>query len=185
MLSNKRQAIMESLVRLLDRYPLKKITVKDIVDDCGINRNTFYYHFDDISALIEAIILQEVDAIMQRYRDISSMEESFEAAMRLLIDHKNVIYHIYNSSNREFLERRLMEICKYVATQFVDKTSKDMLIRSEDRDIIIDSFKCELFGYIIDWLNDGMRDDVEERFLRLCELRRGTTFAMLERSQIL
>ena len=45
-----RTAIVNSFIRLLNEKPLDKITVKDIVDDCGVNRNTFYYHFQDIYA---------------------------------------------------------------------------------------------------------------------------------------
>ena len=184
MVSKKRNAIMESVLRLLDERELNKITVKDIVDECGINRNTFYYHFEDISALIEAIIIREVDRIMTQYRDISSMEECIEMAMGLVSDHKSAIYHIYHSSNRDFLERRLMEICKYAATQFVEKTAGDQTIRTEDCDIIIQAYKCELFGLVIDWLNSGMPEGIEERFLRLCELRKGSIETMLKRSAI-
>ena len=184
MVSKTKNAIMESLLKLLDRRPLNKITVKDIVDECGINRNTFYYHFEDISSLIEAIIIDEVDRVMTQYRDISSMEECIEMAMRLVSDNKNAIYHIYNSSNRDFLERRLMEICKHAATQFVEKTAGDQAIRPDDRDIIIQSYKCELFGLVIDWLNSGMPEGVESRFLRLCELRGGSVEVMLERGAL-
>ena len=42
-----KNAIMSSLVKLLNEKPLDKITVKDIVLDCGINRNTLYYHYHD------------------------------------------------------------------------------------------------------------------------------------------
>ena len=70
MVSKKRNAIMESVLRLLEVRPLNKITVKDIVDECGINRNTFYYHFEDISSLIEAIIIDEVDRVMKITDDI-------------------------------------------------------------------------------------------------------------------
>lgn len=184
MVSKKRNAIMESVLMLLETRPLNKITVKDIVDECGINRNTFYYHFEDISSLIEAIIIDEVDRVMNQYRDISSMEECIEMAMRMGADHRNAIYHIYNSSNRDFLERRLMEICRHAATQFVEKTAGDKAIRPEDRDIIIQSYKCELFGLVIDWLNSGMPQGMEERFLRLCELRRGSIETMLGRSAV-
>ena len=45
MASFTRKAIMTVFLNLLDERPLSKITVKDIVDACGINRNTFYYHF--------------------------------------------------------------------------------------------------------------------------------------------
>ena len=175
---------MDSLMKLLDVRPLNRITVRDIVEDCGINRNTFYYHFEDISAVIEAVILEVVDGVMQDYKDISSMEDCFDAALKVVHDRKNAIYHIYNSSNRDFLERRLMEICRYVATQFVDRTAEGMDIRPADRDIIIHSYQCEFFGYIIDWLNSGMDSEAEKRFLRLCELRRGSTVSMLERSRI-
>ena len=184
MVSKKKNAIMESVLRLLEERPLNKIIVKDIVDECGINRNTFYYHFEDISALIEAIIIDEVDRVMNQYRDISSMEECIEMAMRLGYDHRNAIYHIYHSSNRYFLERRLMEICRHAATQFVEKTAGDQIIRPEDRDIIIQSYKCELFGLVLDWLNSGMPQGVDERLLRLCELRRGSIEMMLERSTV-
>ena len=48
MASLTRKAIMDSLMKLLDQCPLNRITVKDIVEDCGINRNTFYYHFQGL-----------------------------------------------------------------------------------------------------------------------------------------
>ena len=46
-------AIQQSFLRLLSQRPITKITVKDIVEDCGINRMTFYYHFKDIYDLVE------------------------------------------------------------------------------------------------------------------------------------
>ena len=184
MISRKRSAIMESLLKLLDERPLNKITVRDIVEDCGINRNTFYYHFEDIPALVDAVVLEEVDRIMRQYASVSSMEECFDAAMQLCVEHRKAVYHIYNSANREMLERSLMKICEHVVTQFVDHAAQGMDIRPGDREIIIHSYKCECFGRVIDWLNSGMKDDAEAEFLRLCELRRGATATMLERSKI-
>ena len=40
-----RKAIMEAFLKILDEKPLGKITIRDIVDECGINRNTFYISF--------------------------------------------------------------------------------------------------------------------------------------------
>ena len=37
---------------------MDKITVKDIVEECGINRNTFYYYFADIYDLIDGFYVQ-------------------------------------------------------------------------------------------------------------------------------
>ena len=50
-----KKAIVESFLRLAGKKPLDKITVRDVVDDCGINRNTFYYYFQDIYAVLEEL----------------------------------------------------------------------------------------------------------------------------------
>lgn len=57
------KAIEESFIRLLNGRPLDKITIKDIVDDCGISRNTFYYHFQDITALLQHILNADVERV--------------------------------------------------------------------------------------------------------------------------
>ena len=62
-----KKAIKETFVALLDERPLNRITVKDIVEACGINRNSFYYHFEDLPALLEEIIAERVqDDIINR-----------------------------------------------------------------------------------------------------------------------
>ncbi len=41
--------------------------MRDIVEDCGINRNSFYYHFQDILTLLEEIITDEINEIIAQY----------------------------------------------------------------------------------------------------------------------
>ena len=43
-----RKAIMQTFLHILKNKPLDRITVKDICEQCEINRNTFYYYFKDI-----------------------------------------------------------------------------------------------------------------------------------------
>ena len=47
-----KRALAASLIKLLSQKPLDKVTVKDIIEDCGVNRQTFYYHFKDIYDLV-------------------------------------------------------------------------------------------------------------------------------------
>lgn len=60
-----KKAIRESFIKLLNERPLNKITVKDIVEDCGVNRNSFYYHYQDLPALLEEIVSDEVKRIVE------------------------------------------------------------------------------------------------------------------------
>ena len=59
-----RKAIKETFLKLLNQRPLNQITVKDIVEDCGINRNSFYYHFEDLPALVEEIVEEQVQVLI-------------------------------------------------------------------------------------------------------------------------
>ena len=47
MASFTKKAIRDSFVKLLNEKSLSQITIRDIVDDCGVNRNTFYYYYQD------------------------------------------------------------------------------------------------------------------------------------------
>ncbi|MGE5632222.1 MAG: hypothetical protein ACM3TR_14160 [Caulobacteraceae bacterium] len=47
-----KKALANSLKKLMKSLPLNKISVKNIVDDSGLNRQTFYYHFQDIYDLL-------------------------------------------------------------------------------------------------------------------------------------
>ena len=50
---NVKNLIAETFVRLSDEKNIDKITVKDIVEACGISRQAFYYHFQDLLEVIE------------------------------------------------------------------------------------------------------------------------------------
>ena len=96
-----KKAIVESFISLLNQKPLDKITVKEIVDDCGINRNTFYYHFEDIRALLAFVIDAEVERVIAKHASVASLEEGFIEAAYFALNNKKAVYHIYNSVSRE------------------------------------------------------------------------------------
>ena len=42
-----KKAIQSKLMEMLETTPADKISVTSVVDECDMNRNTFYYHFKD------------------------------------------------------------------------------------------------------------------------------------------
>lgn len=157
-----RKAIKESFLSLLNQHPLNQITVKDIVEDCGINRNSFYYHYQDLPALLEEVIAERVQALMSDHPTIDSIEDSFDAALDFVLDHKRAVLHIFNSLSRDVFERYLMDVCRYVVTTYIDTAFAGQ--EPERKQILIRYHKCACFGHIIDWLNTGMKDDVSAYF---------------------
>ena len=157
-----KKAIKETFIELLDERPLNKITVKDIVEACGINRNSFYYHYQDLPALLEEVIAERVQALMSDHPTIDSIEDSFDAALDFVLDHKRAVLHIFNSLSRDVFERYLIDVCRYVVTTYIDTAFADQ--EPERKQILIRYHKCACFGHIIDWLNTVMKDDVSAYF---------------------
>lgn len=165
------KAIKEAFLTLLDERPLNRITVKDIVETCGINRNSFYYHYQDLPALLEEIIDERLQALMSDHPTIDSIEDGFDAALDFVLDHKRAVLHIYNSMSRDVFERYLMEVCLYVVTTYINAAFAGQEISKEDKEMLIRYHKCACFGHMIDWLNTGMKDDVSDYFHRVYDLR--------------
>lgn len=167
-----RRAIKDSFMKLLSERPLNQITVKDIVEDCGINRNSFYYHFEDLPALVEEIVGELVQNLIQKHPTVSSVEECADAVIELVMENKKAVYHIYNSVGRDVFERYLMDGCEYIVTTYLKAEFAQKPMDPKDLDALIRLHKCACFGSVIDWLNGGMKDDIAGYFRRVCVLQK-------------
>ncbi len=49
---NLKDRIADVFLELVKKKSIDKITIKNIVEQCGITRQSFYYHFSDIFNLI-------------------------------------------------------------------------------------------------------------------------------------
>ena len=58
-----KRALAASITTLLEKKPLDRITIKDITDECGVTRNTFYYHFQDVYDLLSYIFREQADPV--------------------------------------------------------------------------------------------------------------------------
>lgn len=177
-----RDAIKAAFIRLLEERPLREISVKDIVSACGVNRNTFYYHFRDILALLEEIIVDQADRIIADQGPALSMADCLETAARFAQERRQAILHINQSAHRDLFELCLMDVCRRVVEDYAAAAIGSVSLAQEDRKIIVRFYQCELFGQIMAWLNDGMRYDISRQFRRLCRLGEGLTEQMLKRA---
>ena len=67
-----KEIIKDTFWEILEEKPYNKITVQDIVNRCRVNRNTFYYHFQDIPTLMTDSIEYLMDEVIKKYGTITS-----------------------------------------------------------------------------------------------------------------
>ncbi|MBR4343177.1 MAG: TetR/AcrR family transcriptional regulator C-terminal domain-containing protein [Lachnospiraceae bacterium] len=167
-----KKEIKNTFLKLLEKMPLSQITVKLLVAECKINRNSFYYHYQDIPALIEEIVREEADDIMKEYTTIDSIETCIKAILAFASMKRKAILHIYNSINRDIFEQHLWKICDYVIDEYMNPIFDRSMLKGFDRKVVLKFYKCECFGFAIDWLNNGMEEDTEAGIERFCELNK-------------
>ena len=102
-----KKALVSSLIALCDEKKLNKITVQDIVNKCGVNRNTFCYHFADIYDLLDYMFRNEYEYVIGSIKSYSDLREGITLVIKEVSKYKNLIINIYNSINREQLEKYL------------------------------------------------------------------------------
>lgn len=92
-----KQALAESLKKLMRAKPFSKITVTEIVNDCGVNRKTFYYHFEDIYALLSWIFEEEAVNIIKKFYLLNDYDEAMEFIYEYISENKDLLRNAYDA----------------------------------------------------------------------------------------
>lgn len=177
-----RKMIREVFINLLNERPLNKITVKDIATVCEINRNTFYYHYTDIYALLSEIFQIELQTVIDEYNDTLSWEESFIVATKFALENKTAIYHVYNSMQREELVNYIYNVSGNIMTRYIEKISNGISASSGDKKLITSFYQCALTEMVLRWISSGMKEEPETIIRRIGKLFNGNIELSLKRS---
>ncbi len=150
------KALAESLKKLLNRKTLNKITVSDITNDCGVNRQTFYYHFHDVYELVDWIFAEE----MKRYAQEGFTPDNWRDVMTRLMDNfleeRHFIINVYNSLNRKELEKYMRVFVKPAVTDIVNEIARNYDVSAEDIDFLTSTLTASLTGIVAEWIGGGM-----------------------------
>jgi len=170
MKTDTRSRIKQTFLQLLDEKPIGRITVKEVVESCGINRNTFYYYFQDLQALAEAVAEEDFLSVPEESLTLLTVEDALDLIISHTLEHRQAALHIYHSANRERFELSIWRISQYVDNLFLDTLLKGRTIRPEDRLFLQNYQSSAFFGAAMGWLKQGLDPAVRKDVHRLCLL---------------
>ena len=177
-----KKKIREEFIKILNERPLNKITVKDIASACKINRNTFYYYYTDVYALLSELFQTELQTVTDEYNDTFSWEESFIVATKFALENKIAINHVYKSIQREELEDYIYNVSGHVMNRYVEKLSDGISASSGDKKLIYSFYQCALTEMVLRWIASGMKEDPDTIVRRIGQLFDGHIALSLKRS---
>lgn len=145
-----KKALAESLKNMLAEKPLDKITVVDIVNDCGVNRQTFYYHFQDIYDLMEWTFLKEAAAVLQGNKTYETWQQGYLQIFQYVSDNRALMRNVYYSMNREVLEYYLYDVMYHMLIAVIQEQAEGLSVQEEDQKFIADFYKYVFVGFILE-----------------------------------
>lgn len=174
-------AIEKTFIDLLNERPFDQITVTDIVNRCGVNRNTFYYYFDDLYALIDEIFREQTMQFLDNYpvESLNSLKAGFVMATKFMRENKTAIFHLYNSLNRGRLEEYVYDIAEKTVSRFIRSQAKGLDVPEHDLGVITRLYTSAFEGVAIRWMSEGMSGDPIAYINDIDRLINGTTRTIL------
>lgn len=155
-----KEMLAESLMKLLARRTLDKITIQDIVDDCGYNRQTFYYHFHDIYDLIDWIFAAQTQELIEKCRACGSLDVGVEAVIAYMRENRRLILNVLRSVNGEKLLDNLYGSAQSIVLSALENHPGVQELSAEYRELVAEGFKYALAGLLIDWMRAGIPEDL-------------------------
>ena len=126
-----------AFLQLIEEKHFSKITVNDIVEKAGVHRNTFYYHYQSIPAMLGVICQRMVEKMFIIYRDVQSPSDC------------------------------ILPLVRYSIERYIDNVTEKTGISRRDREIMTRFYKAGLVGVWTEWVEEGLENDSSEDFIRI------------------
>lgn len=154
-----KKALASSLKKLMEQKPLSKITVTDITEECGINRHTFYYHFQDIFDLVEWIYLTEAEEAISAPGAPGSWEEGLRRLFTYGQENKRFVMGTYESFQKEHLQKFTQKHVEILVCKVLSERAESQDIPDSSIEFLISFYTYAYTGVILNWIENGMKED--------------------------
>lgn len=158
-MNHTKQIIEDSLKKLMLQKPLDKITIRDLTEDCGISRMTFYYHFKDIYDLVEWSCIADATRALEGKKTYDTWNEGLLQIFEAVYENKPFILNAYRCISRDQIESFLFHLTSDLIMAVVEEKAAGTEVSEENRRFIADFYKYSFVGIMLDWIKQGMKDD--------------------------
>lgn len=174
------RALEASLKKLLHKHPIDEITVKDLVEDCGISRSAFYYHFNCIEDLVEWSVENDFKKIIEGKTGVTTWQEGITQVMEELYRDKDFLYNILNFMDMRSIQRSVLEWTEECLNSSIEEYSKGLQISENDKKFVKRLYAYSFEGMVLDWVQKGMKEPISSFVSRLGIALKGTVRKSLQ-----
>lgn len=150
---NTKKALSASLKKFMKHKKISKITVTEIIGDCGLNRKTFYYHFEDIYSLLKWTLEQETLEVIKNFDLIKNPKEAIMFVIDYADNNKYILNCVYDSMGRDQMKRFFHSDFYNVILSIIEEVEKEheTTLPKDFKKYMADFYTNALTGVLIDY----------------------------------
>lgn len=164
----------EALISLLEQKEFEYITIKEICDVAGVNRSTFYLHYDNTSDLLKETTRYIIDKHLAYYKiDQKHITLQLEACKRdelLFITDKYLTPYLtfikenqrlFKVSIKEFHAMNMDEVYGRMFEHIFSPILARFCVPEAERTYVIKFYLTGVFAIVMEWLNNNCSGDMK------------------------
>lgn len=168
----KRQ-LTDSLKKLMESKPLNKISIREICEGCGVNRQTFYYHFEDIYDQVKWMFRDEIISLLKDSSHSRQWQEGLLILFRYIADNRKVCLCTLNSLGHEHMKRffgdDISAIVRNAIIFFADSLPESLNI-AEYENFLTKYYSSAIMGVLESWLLGEIEESPEQMTGYICTI---------------
>lgn len=155
-----KDAMSSALVSLLKKNPISKITVFDITNKCHVNRQTFYYHFNDIYELLEYTLdCQVKKRIDNKEFEKYNVQEAANYFRNVVEEQRIYVLNAYDSRNHAYYEQIIKKQFYPSIYKMITNIDESKYVKENNLEFIANALTKIIVGLFMDWIANGAPDN--------------------------
>ena len=162
----------EALITLLEKKDFEYITIKEICDTAGVNRSTFYLHYENTSDLLKETTRYIIDKHLAYY-EIDQKRISLQFAtckneeLLFITDEYLVPYltfikdnqRLFRVSIKQFDSLNMAEVYSKMFEHVFSPILECFYVPEKERSYVMKFYLTGVFAIVMEWLDKNCSDD--------------------------
>lgn len=161
---NTKKSLADSLKKAMQQKAFSKITVSEIIQNCGVNRKTFYYHFEDVYALLKWMFEEEAIEVVKHFDLFVNYEEAIRFVMNYVEENEYIISCAYDSIGRDEMKRFFYADFFGIIISVIDSAEVNIgkTLDPDYKKYVAKFYTEAISGMLIDWVQQKDKHDREK-----------------------
>lgn len=164
-----KKLLIDSMKELMAVKPLDKISVREIVENAGMSRHTFYYHFDDIYDAVKYMYEQEFRTLFSGSELDLTWQKQMGNVLNYLMNNRDVCMCVLDSKYNEEVRHFFYSSIKDIIKNYTNLIAHDLDVDSAYKEMLSHFITISLSALMESWFR-GQIDKTPEELIAFIDI---------------